>query len=90
MEHKEQIELTSHEGAIVIREGGEPEIYAPLDSGVECDNIRFTLAFILYAVEQDDWVKRFEEFVDSIDKKIRNEKATKSRMKFEVIDGDKE
>ena len=47
---KEIIELTPKEGSIVIRENGEPEIYAPIDSGEVCDNDRFTLAFNIYAV----------------------------------------
>ena len=90
MRDKEIIELTSREGSIVIREDGEPEIYAPIDSGEMCDNVRFTLAFILYAVEQDEWVEKFSDFIDSIDKKIRGVKAEERRTKFEVIDGDKQ
>jgi len=87
---KEIIELTSKEGSIVIRENGEPEIYAPIDSGDSCDSVRFTLAFILYAVEQDEWVEEFSDFVNSIDKKVRGADAEERRTKFKVIDGDKE
>lgn len=87
---KEIIELTPKEGSIVIRENGEPEIYAPIDPGEACDNVRFTLAFILYAVEQDAWVEEFSDFIDSIDKKIRGVDAEERRTKFKVIDGDKE
>jgi len=90
MRDKEIIELTSKDGSIVVRENGEPEIYAPTDSGEMCDNVRFTLAFILYAVEQEKWIAEFSDFVDSIDEKIRGVSAKQRRGKFEVIEGDKE
>jgi len=92
MEKKDKIELGSKDGAIVIRENLEPEIYAPMDLGEMHDNVRFTLAFIMYAVEQEDWVVQFSEFVDSIEGKIeekKDEKAESRRLKFKVIDGDK-
>tara|TARA_Y100000034_G_C6626599_1_gene273351 strand:+ start:193 stop:480 length:288 start_codon:yes stop_codon:yes gene_type:complete len=94
MEEKEKIELSSKEGAIVIRENLEPEIYTPSESGGVYDNVRFTLAFILYAMEQADWVIHFSEFVDSIENKVKiedkkEEEAENRRSKFKVIDGDK-
>ena len=46
-EEKENIVLTENEGAIILRDEGMPEIYAPIGVGDTCDNIRFTLAFIL-------------------------------------------
>ena len=50
-EDKENIILTKEEGAIILRDEGIPEIYAPIGTGDSCDAIRFTLAFIMYAVE---------------------------------------
>tara|TARA_Y100000034_G_scaffold27356_1_gene32660 strand:- start:318 stop:587 length:270 start_codon:yes stop_codon:yes gene_type:complete len=87
---KEKIELTSQEGAIVIRENNEPEIYAPITHSQKCDNVRFTLAFMLYAVEQEDWVMQFQEFIDSIDGDTKKGSVEHRRSNFKVIDGDKE
>jgi len=86
---EEKIKLTKNEGAIILREKSTPEIYAPVGVGDECDSIRFTLAFLLYAVEREDWIDEFEGFVDSIDKKYSDVDASERRSKFEVIDGDK-
>jgi len=87
---KEEIILTESEGAIVIREGAIPEIYAPISVSDECDNIRFTLAFLLYAVEQEDWVEQFSTFVDSVKDSYSDLDVASRRAAFEVIDGDKE
>jgi len=86
---EEKIKLTESEGAIILREKSIPEIYTPVGSGDDCDSIRFTLAFLLYASEREDWIKEFEGFVDSIDKQYHNIDADIQRSKFEVIDGDK-
>ena len=86
MEEK-KIKLTKSEGAIVFRENSIPEIYAPVNVGEECDSVRFTLAFLLYAVEREDWITEFEGFVDTIDKKHRDLDVDIKRSKFEVIDG---
>ena len=59
---EEVIKLTKEEGAIIFKDLGMPEIYAPIGVGEVCDSIRFTLAFILYAVDREDWV---EEFCDN-------------------------
>jgi len=90
MKDKEIIELTPEEGSIVIRASGEPEIYAPTESGEMCDNVRFTLAFILYAVDHDEWVEEFSNYIDSIDENLRESNAEERRTKFQVIDGEKE
>ena len=45
-----EITLTENEGAIIIREEAAPEIYIPLGEENNCDGVRFTLAFLLYAV----------------------------------------
>ena len=89
MDDEEKIKLTSSEGAIVIRDDLMPEIYAPLDFGEHCDNVRFTLAFLLYAVEREDWVAEFSKFVASVQSKVDNDGAKIKRSKFEVIVGDK-
>jgi hypothetical protein len=87
---KEEITLTENEGAIIVREDSTPEIYAPIGTGDHCDNIRFTLAFLLYAVEKDEWIKEFSDFVGSIKDKHSNLSADLRRLQFEVIDGSKE
>jgi len=90
---KEVINLTEKEGAIVLREDNVPEIYSPLLHGEQCDNIRFTLAFILYAAEQEEWIKQFKEFVDGLQvdlNKISDDIAKVNRSKFTIIDGEKE
>ena len=87
---KEEITLTENDGAIIVREVGEPEIYAPIGSGEHCDSVRFTLAFLLYAVEKDEWIKEFSDFVGSIKDKHSNLSADLRRLQFEVIDGSKE
>lgn len=84
------ITLTENEGAIIIREGAHPEIYTPISVGDEPDNIRFTLAFLLYAVERDDWVEEFSGFVDKLNNQKKESMAGIRRSKFEVIDGEKE
>ena len=84
------VTLTENEGAIIIRDEGIPEIYAPIGTGDHCDNIRFTLAFLLYAVEKDEWIKEFSDFVGSIKDKHSNLSADLRRLQFEVIDGSKE
>ena len=89
MDDKEKIELTSNEGAIVIRENSEPEIFAPYEYGQKCDNVRFTLAFLLYAIEQDDWITQFQDFVETIESDMKENKIKYRRSKFKVIDGDK-
>ena len=86
---EEKIKLTESEGAIILREKSTAEIYSPVGSGDDCDSIRFTLAFLLYASEREDWIEEFEGFVDSISKQHRNVDADIQRSKFEVIDGDK-
>ncbi len=85
----EKIKLTRSDGAIVFRQNLMPEIYTPIGVSDECDSIRFTLAFLLYAVEKEDWIEEFEGFVDSIDKKYKDLDVDTKRSKFEVIDGDK-
>jgi hypothetical protein len=93
MDDKE-ITLTENEGAIIIREETSPEIYVPLGEEDNCDGVRFTLAFLLYAVERDDWVEEFSKFVDSV--KVDDPKpdidfeVEARRASFKVIDGDKE
>ena len=93
MDDKE-IRLTENEGAIIIREEASPEIYVPLGEEDNCDSVRFTLAFLLYAVERDDWVEEFSKFVDSV--KVDDSKhdidfeVEARRASFKVIDGDKE
>jgi len=86
---KEEIRLTEKEGAIILREDSPPEIYTPIGVGDTCDNIRFTLAFILYAVEREDWVKDFGEFVDQLQDKQKETLAEIRRSKFQVIEGEK-
>ena len=86
----EGINLTEGEGAIIIRGEEQPEIHAPTKHGELYDNIRFTLAFFLYASEREDWIKEFGEFVGSINKKYRKLDADIRRSTFEVIDGEKE
>jgi hypothetical protein len=87
--HKEEIILTENEGAIIIRDEGIPEIYAPIGVGDMCDNIRFTLAFILYAVEKEDWVGEFQEFVNTLENNMKEDSVKHKRSKFKVIDGEK-
>jgi len=87
---KEIIEITENEGAIILRDEGMPEIHAPLGVGDACDSIRFTLAFILYAVDREDWVEEFGKFVDKIHDNKSEISAIGRRSQFEVIDGDKE
>ena len=89
-EDKEIIKLSGDEGAIVLRDGGIPEIYAPIGVGDMCDNIRFTLAFILYAVDREEWVQEFGKFVDQIQDLKEEDKIQMRRSMFEVIDGEKE
>ena len=88
--HEEKITLTENEGALVLREDSTPEIYAPLGVGDYCDNVRFTLAFLLYAVEKEDWVQEFSEFVDTVKDRYEKIDVDARRSKFEVIDGEKE
>lgn len=89
MGDKETIKLTSKEGAIIIRESGEPEIYAPIDVGDYCDNIRFTLAFLLYAADKDDWIEEFSVFINSVQDKYSKLDADVRRSQFRIIDGEK-
>lgn len=89
-EEKENIVLTENEGAIILRDEGMPEIYAPIGVSDNCDDIRFTLAFILYAVDRKDWIEEFGEFVDKIQDAKSDIDAVGRRSQFEVIDGDKE
>tara|TARA_Y100000310_G_scaffold117207_1_gene115962 strand:+ start:1538 stop:1813 length:276 start_codon:yes stop_codon:yes gene_type:complete len=90
MMDEEKISLTDREGAIVLRDESPPEIYAPLCVGESCDNIRFTLAFILYAVEREDWIMEFGEFVDKLqEKKNDNSSAEIRRSNFKIIEGEK-
>lgn len=89
-EYKEIIKLTETEGAIVLRDEGIPEIYAPIGFGDMCDNIRFTLAFLLYAVDQEEWVQEFGKFVDEIQDLQKEDSVKLRRSLFEVIDGEKE
>jgi len=86
---KEDIKLTDKEGAIVIREDASPEIYTPIGVGDHCDSVRFTLAFLLYAVEKDDWVEEFSTFVESVQTEHKRVDADDRRLKFKIIDGDK-
>ena len=87
---KENINLTENEGAIVIREGSEPEIYTPITVGDEPDNIRFTLAYLLYAVEREDWIAEFSGFISKFNSQKEEAVADIRRAQFEVINGDKE
>jgi hypothetical protein len=89
-EEKENITLTENEGAIILRDEGMPEIHTPLGVGDACDSIRFTLAFILYAVDKEDWVEEFGKFVDKMQDAKSDISAEGRRSQFEVIDGDKE
>jgi hypothetical protein len=89
-ENKKTITLTENEGAIILRDEGIPEIHAPLGVSDTCDSIRFTLAFILYAVDREDWVEEFGKFVDKIQDNKSEISAIGRRSQFEVIDGDKE
>jgi len=88
--NNKEFQLTDKEGAIVLRETSEPEIYAPIKVGESCDNIRFTLAFFLYAVEREDWIQEFGLFVDSIRDRQEDISADSRRAKFQIINGDKE
>ena len=89
-EDKENIILTKEEGAIILRDEGIPEIYAPIGTGDSCDAIRFTLAFIMYAVEKEEWIEEFGKFVDEIQGLQKNDEIELRRSMFEVIDGEKE
>ena len=86
---EDKIELTDQEGAIVLRADMSPEIYTPVGVGDTCDNIRFTLAFILYAVEKEDWVVEFGNFVDRTQEEFHKKAAEVRRSKFQVIKGEK-
>ncbi len=90
MKDKETIKLTLEEGAIIIRENGEPEIYAPIGTGEYCDSVRFTLAFLLFAVEKDEWVEEFSGFIDTVQGKYNELNADARRSQFKVIDGERE
>ena len=89
MDDEEEIKLTSQEGAIVIRDDSMPEIYAPIEPGDQADNVRFTLAFLLYAADRDDWVEEFSDFVGQLQDKVDENVVKEKRSKFKVIDGDK-
>jgi len=89
-EDKENIILTRDEGAVIFRDEGFPEIYAPIGTGDACDAIRFTLAFILYAVDREDWVEEFGKFVDKVQDIQKEDEVELRRAMFEVIDGEKE
>ena len=89
-EDKDSIILTQDEGAIIFRDAGKPEIYAPIGTGDTCDAIRFTLAFIMYAVEKEEWIEEFGKFVDEIQGLQKNDEVELRRSMFEVIDGEKE
>ena len=86
---EEEIKLTEKEGAIVLRDDAPPELYAPIGVGESSDNIRFTIAFILYAVEREDWVKEFGEFVNKIQERRHKQDAEERRSKFQIIKGEK-
>ena len=86
---EEDIKLKENEGAIVLREDALPEIYAPQSAGDMPDSIRFTLAFLLYAVEREDWVEEFDGFVESVQNKQKDMDAAARRSQFEIIQGDK-
>ena len=88
--NKEGITLTKKDGAIVMRPGEPPEIYAPLGPGDELDDIRFTLAFLLYSVEKEDWIEEFSSFVDTIREDNDKLDAESRRSKFKVIEGEKD
>jgi len=88
--NQKEVKLSDEDVAIVLRGANEPEMYAPTKVGESCDNIRFTIAFFLYAVEREDWVQEFGEFVDSIRDHHEEASVDSRRAKFEVIDGDKE
>jgi sugar-specific transcriptional regulator TrmB len=89
---KNNISIKDNEGAIIIREDGVPEIYAPIEPSDEGDHIRFTLAFLLYAVEKQDWIEEFSEFVDQLESKLGKTKAEMSaierRSKFRIVEED--
>lgn len=85
----EKIKLTKNEGAIILRETSEPEVYSPQAAGELPDNIRFTLAFFLYAVEREDWIEEFDNFIKSLQDKHDEVDASIRRSQFEVIQGDK-
>jgi len=86
---EEKITLTEKEGAIVLRDAMPPEIYTPVGVGEPCDNVRFTLAFLLYAAEREDWIKEFSAFVDSARDNYSAITAAARRSNFKVIEGEK-
>jgi len=86
---KDTVTLTEKEGAIILREEAPPEIYAPIGTGEPCDSIRFTLAFLLYAVERKDWVEEFGEFVDNLREEQHENSVELRRSKFKIIEGEK-
>ena len=86
---EEKITLTEKEGAVILREDSVPEIYAPIGVGDDCDSVRFTLAFFLYAAEREDWIEEFSFFVDSVKEQHDKINADLRRSQFEIIDGDK-
>jgi len=86
---EEKIKLTEKEGAIILRDEAPPEIYAPIGVGETCDNMRFTLAFLLYAAEREDWVEEFGEFVDNMREKKNEDSAITRRSMFRIVKGEK-
>jgi hypothetical protein len=88
---KDKIIITEKDGAIILRSEEVPEIYAPLGVGEGYDNIRFTLAFFLYAVDREDWISEFGEFVDQLrEREVHEPSAEARRSKFKIIEGDKD
>tara|TARA_Y100000034_G_scaffold133222_1_gene198121 strand:- start:1575 stop:1862 length:288 start_codon:yes stop_codon:yes gene_type:complete len=91
---KEKISIGDNEGAIVIRESGEPELYAPIAVGEACDRVRFLLAFLLYATENKEWFEEFDEVVSKLETKFKQTKselvALERRSKFKVVQDDEE
>jgi|TARA_R110000824_G_scaffold63281_2_gene166609 hypothetical protein len=89
---KDNINIKENEGAIIIRDGGIPEIHAPIEPSDEADHIRFTLAFLLYAAENQDWIEEFSDFVEQLDSKIdmtKKEMAViERRSKFRIVKED--
>lgn len=86
---EEKIKLTKNEGAIILREDSEPEVYAPQSVGDLPDSIRFTLAFFLFAIEREDWVEEFDSYIKLMQEKQNEFDADARRSQFEIIYGDK-
>ena len=89
---KNIIKIKDNEGAIIIRDDGIPEIHPPLDFSDESDNVRFTLAFLLYAADKKDWVEEFNDFVEQLESKLSMTEseinALERRSMFRIVEED--